>query len=432
MSDDDVPSIPDDSSNNTNSVPSIPSDSDESSNNNIINNDNNRNQPELIVPLKGINVDNNDNNDNDELKEEQEIIIDSNETDIKMEQLSIGDMVLLTENREGIIQYIGKINLGKKDDTIWIGVELSEPIGKFDGKINGIRYFKTKKNCACFIKITKIVKVFKQIKSPSKSLRDQRKSYNKRKELLRKRNRMSRSPQNEADILGLMHQLGHESFNEIMKLELQNLLYSQCIDLVKHSQPYLPELDDSEVYNAYIEQLKKFCDGLFELTDIKIDINEDTDISEEFLLKQLPRKIVKIDGDRFGHYVWYLSLSFIRYLQTAIGDKVWLPSIYVAGIMPSAIAIRLYVELSNSLTRFPPHYIDRIGQRIVDKSVFTITICLKIAEFMKQLSENVSAYVTEYEMLYERYKYICVYSFDKYNPVAMYIHTDIQIKQLIL
>ena len=66
------------------------------------------------------------------------------------------DNVELDDGRRGIIRYIGAIQ-GR--DGIWYGIELSTAHGKNDGKISGMRYFKTKPRHACFVRKRKIKRV---------------------------------------------------------------------------------------------------------------------------------------------------------------------------------------------------------------------------------------------------------------------------------
>ena len=51
----------------------------------------------------------------------------------------VGDAVLLSREREGIIRYIGNVHFSK---GIWCGIELvGGSLGTNDGKMEGRRYF---------------------------------------------------------------------------------------------------------------------------------------------------------------------------------------------------------------------------------------------------------------------------------------------------
>lgn len=63
----------------------------------------------------------------------------------------IGDEVLISKDRTGVLRYIGKVpEMG--DDNIWYGLELtSGTIGQHDGSIKGKRYFQTNGKRGMFI-----------------------------------------------------------------------------------------------------------------------------------------------------------------------------------------------------------------------------------------------------------------------------------------
>ena len=63
----------------------------------------------------------------------------------------VGDEVLISKDRTGILKYIGKVpEMG--DDKIWYGLELtSGTMGQHDGSIKGKRYFQTNGKRGMFI-----------------------------------------------------------------------------------------------------------------------------------------------------------------------------------------------------------------------------------------------------------------------------------------
>jgi len=65
--------------------------------------------------------------------------------------ITLGTEVLHKPTNEiGIVQYIGTI---QSKDGMWVGVSLDSEIGKTDGSIDGIEYFKTRKNYGSFWKL---------------------------------------------------------------------------------------------------------------------------------------------------------------------------------------------------------------------------------------------------------------------------------------
>lgn len=53
--------------------------------------------------------------------------------------------------RRGTIRFVGKVP-EIDQDSIWVGVEFDEPLGKNDGSIKGVAYFKAKPNYGSFLK----------------------------------------------------------------------------------------------------------------------------------------------------------------------------------------------------------------------------------------------------------------------------------------
>ena len=68
----------------------------------------------------------------------------------------VGDEVLISKDRTGILHYIGKVpEMG--DDKIWYGLELtSGTMGQNDGSIKGKRYFQTNGKRGMFIPESKL------------------------------------------------------------------------------------------------------------------------------------------------------------------------------------------------------------------------------------------------------------------------------------
>jgi hypothetical protein len=69
---------------------------------------------------------------------------------------TIGDRVLVSGSKLGIIAYIGSTQFAVGD---WVGVELDTPCGKNDGSVNGVRYFTCKPLHGVFAKAAKLTKL---------------------------------------------------------------------------------------------------------------------------------------------------------------------------------------------------------------------------------------------------------------------------------
>lgn len=57
--------------------------------------------------------------------------------------------------RRGTIRFVGKVPEIDQEST-WVGVEFDEPVGKNDGSIKGVSYFKAKQNYGSFLKPVQI------------------------------------------------------------------------------------------------------------------------------------------------------------------------------------------------------------------------------------------------------------------------------------
>ncbi|GAA5824195.1 hypothetical protein JCM11251_001562 [Rhodosporidiobolus azoricus] len=58
--------------------------------------------------------------------------------------------------RRGTVRFVGPTEFGAKDESVWVGVEWDEPVGKGDGAVDGKRYFQTAPLRASFVRPDKV------------------------------------------------------------------------------------------------------------------------------------------------------------------------------------------------------------------------------------------------------------------------------------
>ncbi|RKP21953.1 hypothetical protein ROZALSC1DRAFT_26666, partial [Rozella allomycis CSF55] len=71
--------------------------------------------------------------------------------------LEIGQRVLLGNNLEGVIRYVGNADFAT---GIWVGIELDEPKGKNNGTVQGTQYFVCEEKHGIFVRPAMILKIF--------------------------------------------------------------------------------------------------------------------------------------------------------------------------------------------------------------------------------------------------------------------------------
>ena len=64
-----------------------------------------------------------------------------------------------TQKQLGTIRYSGPTAFGEGD---WVGLELQSPVGRTDGSVNGVTYFKCAANQGIFVKASILVKAREQ------------------------------------------------------------------------------------------------------------------------------------------------------------------------------------------------------------------------------------------------------------------------------
>ena len=81
----------------------------------------------------------------------------SNRSRVNDDEYQVGDLVILTKNRQGLIRFIGHVDFDGGGE-IWFGIELlGGSIGDIDGSIHGKRYFVTREDGGILVLESKIV-----------------------------------------------------------------------------------------------------------------------------------------------------------------------------------------------------------------------------------------------------------------------------------
>ncbi|XP_068680870.1 CAP-Gly domain-containing linker protein 1-like isoform X3 [Montipora foliosa] len=80
-------------------------------------------------------------------------IVASESTEVEL-NLKIGDRVVVSGSKHGVLRYVGETGFAKGK---WAGVELDEPLGKNDGAVAGTRYFQCEPTYGLFAPLHKVV-----------------------------------------------------------------------------------------------------------------------------------------------------------------------------------------------------------------------------------------------------------------------------------
>lgn len=83
-------------------------------------------------------------------------ILSSSTSSINSEDVHVGSRVFLTDRKTGIVRFIGMTQFSP---GIWYGIELSRPLGKNDGIVQGVRYFQCPPACGVFIQFYRIARL---------------------------------------------------------------------------------------------------------------------------------------------------------------------------------------------------------------------------------------------------------------------------------
>lgn len=82
---------------------------------------------------------------------------------VVLEDVQIGDEVLVAGLRRGIVRFIGETSFAP---GIWYGVELFKPAGKNDGSVDGRRYFRCPAKHGVFAPVLRLQKVIRSCRMP--------------------------------------------------------------------------------------------------------------------------------------------------------------------------------------------------------------------------------------------------------------------------
>ncbi|CAF1202420.1 unnamed protein product [Adineta steineri] len=93
----------------------------------------------------------------------------SDTLDAYIKDLQIGDSVSIRGTKFGTLKYIGKIHV---NEGIWCGIKLDGPLGKHNGKIEGVRYFRCSHRYGIFAPLRHVEKVVVDSKEPRRPDQD--------------------------------------------------------------------------------------------------------------------------------------------------------------------------------------------------------------------------------------------------------------------
>lgn len=80
----------------------------------------------------------------------------SSSSSVNSEHIHLGSRVLLTDRKTGIVRFIGTTKFAA---GIWYGIELSRQLGKHDGSIQGVRYFRCPDRYGAFVQFGRIAQI---------------------------------------------------------------------------------------------------------------------------------------------------------------------------------------------------------------------------------------------------------------------------------
>lgn len=83
-------------------------------------------------------------------------ILSSSSSSVNSEHIRLGCKVFLSDKKSGIVRFIG---MTKFASGIWYGIELNRPLGKNNGTVQGVTYFKCPNNHGVFVQFPRIIRV---------------------------------------------------------------------------------------------------------------------------------------------------------------------------------------------------------------------------------------------------------------------------------
>lgn len=101
-------------------------------------------------------------------------LLSSSSSSVNSEDIHIGSRVFLADKKSGVVRFIGMTQFA---NGIWYGVELSRPVGKNNGSVQGVRYFNCPDNYGVFVQFARIIRVL-----PAMNARKTRSSFHSQDE----------------------------------------------------------------------------------------------------------------------------------------------------------------------------------------------------------------------------------------------------------
>ena len=78
------------------------------------------------------------------------------ECSVNSEDVHLGSRVYLSDKKTGVVRFIGSTAFA---GGIWYGVELTRPLGKHDGAVQGVRYFTCPEGYGVFVPLSRIARL---------------------------------------------------------------------------------------------------------------------------------------------------------------------------------------------------------------------------------------------------------------------------------
>jgi hypothetical protein len=172
---------------------------------------------------------------------------------IDTKSLQLGDRVLIGGTKYGTLKYIGSIHVS---DGIWCGMKLDEPVGKNNGKLDNVRYFKCQHRFGLFAPIHRVERVASHILQPRLSILSTA-SFNQSNDSNSDDldiSDLSGSTTGNSDMKSsLRHDLTRPIFNRQLPIDDEQIPVD-TIEIIKDKDPFR---EPNQHDNAHVEQLKE-------------------------------------------------------------------------------------------------------------------------------------------------------------------------------